>query len=406
MKKLSLTNFIITIIICSCQNNLDHQSRSDSADEFNNSETASNIEPVPVSFVSKMPVSEISPKKTPIRKTFQPVTGKTLKDAYKDYFPIGAAVNDEIDMNNDTVRNFISTQYSSITLRRSLQPMKVHPQQNVYNWTLPDKAIRFAQDNNLKVRGHCLVYYLDGHTPKWMFQKNGAGVTKDTLLQRMHDHINAVVSRYKGKVYCWDVVNEALSRNPGELFRNDSDLFYKIIGSDYVEKAFEYAHAADPTAKLFYNDDFQTEDFFDKTFEYLKKLKAKGVPIDGVGIQCHLKPNGIKASQLQEFIDKFSSIGLQVQLTELDVSIYQKPFDKSSSDEYTAGIQEKQRQVYKTIFDVCRKNKGKVTGTTFWGYADNDGLNSLTQKYNKKNYPFLFDKQLKPKSFYSDIVNF
>ncbi|WP_153796928.1 endo-1,4-beta-xylanase [Foetidibacter luteolus] len=349
-------------------------------------------------------------KKTILGAGRKPQGNKTLREAYSDYFPIGAAVNPEYDLANSASADFIKTQFSSLTARMAMQPMRIQPKEGVFNWKLGDQVVNFAQQNNMKVRGHCLVYYLDKHMPAWFYvDENKNLVSRDVLLQRMKTHITQTMQHFKGKVYCWDVVNEAISRKPGEFFRPEGDLFYKIIGEDYVEKAFQFAHEADPTAKLFYNDQFDSEEHRDNVFKFLKKLKQKGVPIDGIGIQSHLGIDGVEAAELQKNIDLFSSIGLELQITELDMSIYKRPFRGIKSltkEDYTPDIENKQSKNYKSIFDICRKNKGKVTGITFWGYADVDGYGSMSQKMGLKNYPFLFDKGFKPKKAFYEVTKF
>ncbi len=338
---------------------------------------------------------------------------KTLKQVYKDYFPVGAAVIPETDLNNSAVALFIKTQFSSLTAKQAMQPFWVHPSENCYRWAEADKLVEFAQQNNLKVRGHCLIYSSrKGHMPEWFLKDGSKPATKDLILKRMKDHITAEVTRYKGKIYCWDVVNESISNKSREYFHADDPLF-QLIGEEYVAKAFEYAHVADPNAKLFYNDNFDehNKQKRDKIFNLLKSLKDRGVQIDGIGMQCHLGITGISREYLQETINLFKSIGLEFQITELDISIYQRYLKADqlavANDSYTPEIQNKQALCFKMIFEVCRQNKGTVTGITCWGSADNDNeKNSLTKRLGKKNYPLLFDANLKPKKAVSEITEF
>lgn len=337
----------------------------------------------------------------------------TLKDAYANYFPIGAAITPEIDLNNPEVVQLLKTQFSSLTAKQAMQPFWVHPSENIYRWEEADKMVAFTQQNNMKVRGHCLIYSSrKGHMPKWFFDDDGIPATKELVLKRMKEHITAEVTRYKGKVYCWDVVNEAISNKTSEYFSADDSL-YQLVGEGYVAKAFEYAHDADPTAKLFYNDSFDDHapQKRDKIFKLLKELKDFGVPIDGIGMQCHLGINGLSKEFLQETIDLFKSIGLVFQVTELDISIYRRNSKTQQlsilSDRYTEQIQSAQADLFKMIFDVCRRNKPIVTGITTWGTYDNDNeQNSLTKKLSKKNYPFMFDANVRPKRVVKELTEF
>ena len=157
----------------------------------------------------------------------------------------------------------------------------VHPEENRYFWRDADSIVAFAQLYGLRVRGHNLCWH--NQTPDWMFKdKDGKTVSKEVLLQRLKDHIMAVVSRYKGKLYAWDVVNEAISDKPDEYLRNSDWL--KICGEEYIAKAFEYAHEADPNAILFYNDYNEINPVKgEKIYRLVKGLKDAGVPIGGVG---------------------------------------------------------------------------------------------------------------------------
>lgn len=338
---------------------------------------------------------------------------RTLRSAYRNYFPVGAAITPETDLTDPETARLLKTQFSSLTPKQALQPFKTQPQEGVYNWKAADQMVDFAQRNNMKVRGHCLIYSSrDKHMPAWFYLDNGATASRDVVLKRMKDHITTEVSRYKGKIYCWDVVNEAISNKTAEYFMPDDPL-YQIVGEDYVAKAFEYAHAADPTAKLFYNDSFDDHapKKRDKIFKLLKGLKDKGVPINGIGMQCHLGINGISRAYLQETISLFKSIGLEFQVTELDISIYRrylKPAQMSVlKEDYSSTVQNEQAAYFKMIFDVCRQNKGTVTGITFWGSFDNDNeKNSLTKRMGKRNYPLMFDKYRKPKKAFDEVTNF
>ena len=338
---------------------------------------------------------------------------KTLKDAYKDYFKIGAAITPEVDLSDPNEVQHLKTQFNSLTSKQAMQPFWIEPRENSFRWTEADMMVDFAQQNNMAVRGHCLVYALQGHEPKWFYtDNNGEPASKDLMLKRIQNHITKVIHHFKGKVYCWDVVNEAISSKSrgGEYFHPD-DQIYNTIGEDYVAKAFQYAHAADPNAKLFYNDHFENAVKRDKIFKLLKGLKDQGVPIDGIGFQCHLGIDGISKDLLQQSIDMFKSIGLVFQVTEIDVSIYKlniKPEELAPlSQQYSDSVQDQQAAVYKMVFDVCRQNKGEVTGVTFWGSYDNDNeRNSMTKRLGKKSYPFLFDANIKPKKAFYNIVNF
>ncbi|HEY6064109.1 MAG TPA: endo-1,4-beta-xylanase, partial [Chitinophagaceae bacterium] len=174
---------------------------------------------------------------------------KGLKDYYKKYFAMGVSVSPQALKTSEA--QLILQQFNSITPENAMKMGPIHPEENRYNWKDADSIVAFAQRNGLRVRGHCLCWH--NQTPRWLF-KDSAGntVSKEVLLQRLKEHITTVVSRYKGKIYAWDVVNEVISDKPEEYFRDSP--WYQVCGEEFVAKAFEYAHAADPDALLFYND--------------------------------------------------------------------------------------------------------------------------------------------------------
>jgi len=335
-------------------------------------------------------------------------TIQSLSNAYKEYFPIGTAIAIE-DLNDNAKTTLITNQFNSITPENQMKPRYLHPKENVFKWEDADKMVAFARENKMKVRGHTLVWYQN--IPDW-FVKNADGslITKEELFKKMEAHINAVVGRYKNDVYCWDVVNEAISDKPEELYR-ENDLLYKIAGEEYIEKAFYYTRKADPTAKLYYNDyRFSNPLKRKKILDLLKRLKDKGIAVDGIGLQEHLIPNELTATYLQETIDMFKGIGLQIQITELDISIYdyRNKAGKEASKEdtfYTEERKQVQMNNYLEIFDVVRKNKDVVTGVTFWGFAD-ARKNFRTNRIGKMDYPFLFDEFLQPKEVFYKLINY
>ena len=180
----------------------------------------------------------------------QQVQSMGLKDYYQSYFPIGVAVSPQALKRADESQ-LILHQFNSLTPENAMKMGPIHPTENEYYWKDADSIVAFANEHHIKIRGHNLCWH--NQVPAWLFVDSaGKAVSKEALLQRLHDHITMVVNRYKGSVYAWDVVNEAISDKPGEYFRNSR--WYQICGEDFVAKAFEYAHAADPHALLFYND--------------------------------------------------------------------------------------------------------------------------------------------------------
>jgi len=329
-----------------------------------------------------------------------------LKDYYKNYFPIGVAVKPS-DLKGEE-KSLILEHFNSITAENAMKMGPLQPGENRYFWSVADSIVEFGLASKMKVRGHCLVWHTQ--TPRWLFRDTeGKTVTKEVLLNRIQNHINTVLSRYKGKIYAWDVVNEVIADDTS-YFRKSP--LYNITGEDFVEQAFRYAHKADPKAVLFYND-YNTENPIkrEKIYRMLKNLLAKGVPIHGVGLQAHWSINTPSRTELEKSIEMFSSLGLQIQFTELDISVYagrqggQIITGERSTETaaFTSDMEEKQLEKYKMIFDVFRKYKKQITGVTFWNLSDKY---SWLDGRGRKNFPLLFDTQLKPKKAYYEVIKF
>ncbi|TDH23467.1 endo-1,4-beta-xylanase [Segetibacter sp. 3557_3] len=331
---------------------------------------------------------------------------KGLKDYYKNYFTMGVAVSPR-ELRTDAAK-LVAEHFASVTPENAMKMGPIHPRENEYFWSDADTIVAFAKKNKMKVRGHTLVWH--AQTPNWLFTgANGDTVSKQLLLQRMKDHITTVVNRYKGSIYAWDVVNEAIDDNNQLYLRNTA--WYRICGEEFIAKAFEYAHAADPKAVLFYND-YNTENpgKRDRIFKLVKGLKDAGVPIHGVGLQGHWSVNNPSREELEQSIKMFSSLGLQVQVTELDVSVYAGRQggqlingQRDTSSTFTAEMEQQQLEKYKMVFDVFRKYKKELTGVTFWNISDRY---SWLDGRGRKNYPLLFDRNLQPKKAFWEVVNF
>jgi len=333
---------------------------------------------------------------------------KGLNDYYKKYFTIGVAVSPQALKTDEA--QLILQNFGSMTPENAMKMGPIHPKENEYYWKDADSIVAFAQRNGMMLRGHCLCWH--NQTPGWFF-KDSAGntVSKEVLLQRLKDHITTVVNRYKGKIYAWDVVNEVISDKPEEYFRNSE--FYKICGEDFVAKAFEYAHAADPDAILFYNDYNEISPVKrEKIIRMVKGLKDKGIPIHAIGLQGHWAVNEPSAEQLDKTLQDFSALGLKLQVTELDISVYPKEHNarekrpEDANAEFTAEKETRQMEVYKMCFEIFRKYKKTLSGVTFWNISDRHSWLDDFPVRGRKDYPLLFDKDLKPKKAFFEVVNF
>ncbi|MCL2095419.1 MAG: endo-1,4-beta-xylanase [Oscillospiraceae bacterium] len=325
----------------------------------------------------------------------------TLKQAYKNYFDIGVAINPGV---LEYGHELIKAEFSGITCENEMKPASVQPERNRFTFEKADMLADFAAENNLKIRGHTLVWH--NQTGEWMYKdSNKNNLPKEILYSYMQEHIDTVVKRYAGKIYCWDVVNEAVSDIDGEYLREKSP-YFEIAGSEeFIEKAFVYAHEADPGALLFYNDyDTENPEKREKIYKLLKSLKDKNIPVHGVGLQAHYDIY-FDVGELQKSIDLFSSLGLIIHITELDVSVYK--FDERGVDFETLPEDrlKTQTELYSQIFAVLRENKDKIGGVTFWGLDDKASwLNGFPVK--RTNHPLLFGRDGKPKEAYGRVTGF
>lgn len=330
-----------------------------------------------------------------------------LKDYYKAYFPMGVAIRPSSVSGPEA--ELILKHFESITAENAMKMGPIHPKEDEYNWKGADDIVAFGVNNKLKIRGHTLCWH--SQAPRWIFQdENGNDVTKEVLLQRLKEHITTVVSRYKGKIYAWDVVNEVIDDNDEKFYRDSP--WYRICGEEFIAKAFEYAHEADPDALLFYND-YNTVNAGkrDRIYQMVKGLLEKKVPIHGIGLQGHWSIYHPSENELRATLEKFSSLGVTLQITELDVSVYKSEPDRrdkraDESDTFTPEMEQLQREQYQMIFKVLREYKDKISGVTFWNVSDRSTWLDNFPVRGRKNYPLLFDQNYQPKKVYQDVVRF
>lgn len=347
-----------------------------------------------------------------------PSSRPALKDVYKDAFHIGAAIN-RAQIYGEDARGvkIVKEHFNSITPENVLKWESVHPKLDTYDFAAPDKFVEFGQRNGLVTIGHTLVWH--NQTPNWVFQDDkGTPISREALINRMRDHIHKVVGRYKGRIKAWDVVNEALDED-GTLRRSP---WLKIIGEDYIEMAFRYAHEADPKAELYYND-YSLENAPKRkgAVELIKKLKTKGVPVYGVGLQGHDNLDWPTAQQQDETITAFKELGVKVSITELDITVLPSPTkqvtaeitatSKSTADlnPYTEGLpdslQQRLAERYAELFKIFLKHRESIDRVTFWGVTDADSWKNDWPAKGRTDYPLLFDRNGVPKPALEAVIN-
>ncbi|SKA74205.1 endo-1,4-beta-xylanase [Clostridium sp. USBA 49] len=327
----------------------------------------------------------------------------SLCETYKDYFKIGAAVRVE-DLEG-IHGELLKKHFNSVTLENAMKFGEIQPVEGRFEFDKPDKIKEFAINNNIKMRGHTFVWH--NQTPSWLFvDKNGNQVSRELLLNRLKQHIKTLVNRYGDIIYAWDVVNEAIEDKTGEQYRDTP--WRRILGENYIKIAFEVAKEEINNAELYYNDyNNEIPNKLDKSYRMLKELIEKGTPIDGVGIQAHWNITDKKLiDNLKNAIEKYASLGLKIQITELDVSMFN--FENSRTDllEPTSEMLYLQEEMYDNIFRTFREYKEVINSVTFWGISDMYTWKDNFPVPGRKDWPMLFDVKGKPKRAFDRVVNF
>ena len=377
----------------------------------------------------------------------------TLKDAYQDSFRVGVAINRAIALNAavqvDNVNRsteqvdkdvaLVKAQFNQISPENDLKWALIHPQAGAdgYNFGPADAYVDFGVSNHMFIVGHTLVWH--GQTPRWVFQgtnvssspvtnefagrrpargfgrgtgsfggfnMNGPHASREELLQRMHDHISTVVGRYKGKVKVWDVVNEALADGGTNLLRISP--WEQIIGPDFIAKAFEYAHEADPDAILRYNDySLENPAKRHKLIALIKSLQAQHVPVMAIGSQTHVSVSSPSFAEEDKVLTELETLGLPIHITELDVNSAQAGQRTSSGDVaanstttqggLVSDADQRLATAYAGLFRAFKKHDKFVKVVTLWGV--NDGVS-----WRAQGRPLLFDANDQPKSAFDAVI--
>jgi len=388
----------------------------------------------------------------------------SLKDAYKTHFQVGVAINrtiatasavqaDNVNRNLEQVAKdmaLVKAQFNQISPENDLKWQLIHPREGAdgYNFGPADAFVNFGLSNNLYLVGHTLVWH--GQTPNWVFQGTnlppgvtnaaapatattstpgtnapgsgrfgrgpGAGfarggfsgprASREELLQRMRDHIQAVVGRYKGKIKVWDVVNEAIADSGTNVLRNS--LWLEIIGPDFIAKAFEYAHQADPDAILRYNDySLENPAKRRKLITLVKSLQEQHIPVMAIGSQTHVNVSSPSFAEEDQALTELETLGLPIHITELDVNSAQGGQRNSGADvannaATTQGglVDDANRRLadaYTGLFRAFLKHDQSVKVITFWGV--NDGVS-----WRAQGRPLLFDANDQPKPAFDAVI--
>ena len=337
----------------------------------------------------------------------------SLREAAGDTLWMGAAASAR-DLEDPEFAALYVKHFNAITAHADMMPANLVDDEGRYNFEHADAVASFAEKHGLRFYGHMLLWQ---HLSRdWMFKDvDGKPLPREQALANLKDYIDVVVGRYRGRVHSWDVVNEAISDEEGEYLRDIPAR--RAIGDDFIVKAFEFAHAADPEAELYYNDyNIELPWKREKTLRLLRELRAAGVRIDAVGIQGHwmLHSDYPEPRVISDAIREFSDAGFKVMITELDVDVLPRTASGANLESVEEGpnpypdglpdeVQQQLARRYGEVFDAMLE-PGVVTMITFWGTHDGQSwLNNFPVK-RRTNHPLLFDRALNPKPAYDAVI--
>jgi endo-1,4-beta-xylanase len=343
----------------------------------------------------------------------QPVLGAgSLKESAP--FAIGVGISDRIPQ-QPMDWPLLKAQFNYVTPENCMKPDPIQREPGVWAWQAPDAFVEFATTNNLKVVGHCLVWAKDDRTPPWFAVDGGKPVSREVLLERMKTHIDTVVGRYRGKIAMWDVVNEAL--DDGTNYLRDS-IWSRTLGEEFIVKAFEYAHAADPSAILIYNDyNNELPSKLPKMLRLIETFRAKKAPVHAIGLQGHYELDSVSFEAIEKTLATMKEIGMKVVVSELDIDVIPRARWWANGgaerealakvNPYADGcppeILQRQAEQYARLFRIFNKYSDQILRVTFWNLHDGQSwLNSFP--WRRVNHPLLFDRRGEPKPAYDAVL--
>ncbi|MEQ8847301.1 endo-1,4-beta-xylanase [Botrimarina sp.] len=342
----------------------------------------------------------------------------SLRRAFSERFDIGTALAARQLVPPDRATlNLVAEQFSVVTPENVMKWSLIHPTPDRYDFVAADALVEFAADNGLKVVGHTLVWH--SQCPRWVFQdERGDPISRDALIERMRDHIHTVVGRYRGRVQGWDVVNEAILDDGA--WRDTP--WRRLIGDDYLDLAFRFAHEADPDTELYYNDFSMTKPGKRRAATGLvERFRRAGVPIHGVGLQGHWGLDYPSEQEIDDALADYSKLGVHVMITELDIDVLPRPDEEQGADvgrgarrtdaldPYRDGLPESVQQTladrYAACFRLFNRHADAITRVTFWGVDDGQTWHNNWPVPGRTAHSLIFDRQLRPKPAYQAILD-
>lgn len=381
MKRLSLVFLSLMLLVTACANE--------------------DITPDPVSEATMAPVTEAATESSvaetvteaetstvaeePFVVTFEPDPEGLSALATANGIHIGAAI--DLKYNSiEAYKTIMTNEFNTIVMENMMKWATTNPAEDRYLYSGADVAAYIAKEHGMKMRGHALVWH--SQLPDWVTKKSDTW-TKDELLDTIEKYVTNVAGHFRGSVYSWDVLNEVIEDDGS--FRES--LFYRVTGQDYIRLALETARKADPDARLLIND-YSVETLNPKSdalYKLVKELKEEGVPLDGVGFQCHLVLGETDFESMEANIQRFQDLGLVVELTEIDIRI-EAPFGEEELLE--------QKAEYKQLMTLALDNN--IDTFVVWGI--HDGHTWVDMWFPGFSSPLLFDKLYKKKPSYEGVV--
>ena len=334
----------------------------------------------------------------------------TLAEMFEGKFRVGVALNRNQIYGIDSVGAAVAARnFNSIVAEDVMKCEKMHPADGEFFWDDADAFVRYGQENNMFMVGHCLIWHSQC-APWFTVDSLGNLVDAETMKARMQEHISTIMGRYKGKIQAWDVVNEAILDDGS--YRNSD--FYKILGEEYIPLAFQYAHEADPDAELYINDfSMSAPGKRDAYVRIARELKERGLRIDAIGMQGHIGMDYPDFNMFEASIDSFAATGCKVMITELDMSALPTINTGANVSEtvdyaellnpYPEVLPDSVANVWNSrmerVFDIALKHADVISRVTAWGVCDGDSWKNGWPMEGRRDYPLLFDRNYNMKPF-------
>ncbi|MFZ1008242.1 MAG: endo-1,4-beta-xylanase [Candidatus Sulfotelmatobacter sp.] len=308
---------------------------------------------------------------------------------------IGTAVRPSL-LSERVYASTLASEFNMVEAEDALKWLTLRPDKTTFDFRQGDEVVRFARANQMKVRGHCLVW--GRYNPAWLTQGT---FTENQMSRLLHEHIARVMKHYRGEVFAWDVVNEALDENGNvrdSIWYNQPGIGFAEQGAGYIEQAFRWAHKADPQALLFYNEaegegmNYKS----DVIYAMVRDFKRRGVPIDGVGLQMHVPALDVDIPAIAANIARLTALGVQVHITELDVSLPLNSISKADDKDLI-----RQSDVYRGIVRACLNSPG-CTAIQTWGFTDKYSWIGSHSR-GTRSHALPFDRAYQPKPAYRAI---